>query len=182
MKLARCVKRSSRVEKDALGQPRFALADAAPQDLGSDRHRQQRRCHHKSATAPWMKRAARQHECKDFSFGSQARQPAPGLEEGHPFGSQPEHTTCELQQEMLVELEQHFAQEELRKRIRELEAEIESKDASLLCAICFMLPRSWTLQPCGHFALCRSCASRLPNDRCPMCGATFTGMFKTWLS
>ena len=41
---------------------------------------------------------------------------------------------------------------------------------SCVCCVCWERPREAVLVPCGHFALCLSCAGRV-KGRCPLCRA-----------
>jgi hypothetical protein len=51
----------------------------------------------------------------------------------------------------------------------------ESHDESE-CCVCYDNPIDTCLQPCGHVALCSSCAHRLRQRRCPLCRAEILDM------
>ena len=44
------------------------------------------------------------------------------------------------------------------------------------CCVCYDRAIDTCLQPCGHAALCRECATRLPQRRCPLCRAEILDM------
>ena len=44
------------------------------------------------------------------------------------------------------------------------------------CCVCYDAAIDTALQPCGHVALCRQCAERLPQRRCPLCRAPIRDM------
>ena len=47
------------------------------------------------------------------------------------------------------------------------------------CVVCMCNPRSFTLIPCGHMAVCQSCCSRL--KQCPLCRAVIRGVIRTYV-
>ena len=56
------------------------------------------------------------------------------------------------------------------------EAGGEEEGGESECCVCYDRPIDTRLQPCGHVALCRQCAVRLPQRRCPLCRAEIHDM------
>ncbi|XP_071140943.1 baculoviral IAP repeat-containing protein 7-B-like [Mytilus edulis] len=56
-------------------------------------------------------------------------------------------------------------------------------DKRLLCKICLTNPLQITNQPCGHFAMCESCYTRIryKNNKCPICRCPIKNTIRTFV-
>ncbi|CAC5362544.1 BIRC7_8 [Mytilus coruscus] len=58
-----------------------------------------------------------------------------------------------------------------------------STNSRLQCKVCLINPLQITIQPCGHFAICGACCSRLKygNNRCPICRGPIDNTVRTYV-
>merc|ERR1712232_142254 len=49
------------------------------------------------------------------------------------------------------------------------------EEAEVGCQVCFESQKSVLLLPCRHCCICEGCLRSLPQERCPICRAVFTG-------
>lgn len=56
-------------------------------------------------------------------------------------------------------------------------------DSRLQCKVCLSNPLQITIQPCGHFAMCEPCSTRLKyeTNRCPICRGQITHTIRTYV-
>lgn len=90
-----------------------------------------------------------------------------------------DHKDRQLQQmrQRIRELEQ----DELQKRMCEMERENQLLSQRLKCKICQVEEVQVLLSPCNHLVCCQNCVPNLPQDRCPICAriiqSTIMGFF-----
>lgn len=56
-------------------------------------------------------------------------------------------------------------------------------DSRLQCKVCLSNPLQITIQPCGHFAMCEPCSTRLKyeTNKCPICRGPITHTIRTYV-
>ena len=66
---------------------------------------------------------------------------------------------------------QHVYNGYLRSMIRDTKEEKEVKSSMGECIVCWEVPRTHVFVPCGHMCACKSCSSRVMENRkvCPTC-------------
>ncbi|XP_065922551.1 trichohyalin-like [Magallana gigas] len=82
------------------------------------------------------------------------------------------------------ELEQN-PEDELKRRLRELEEEnrrLSAKSNRAVCKICRVEEVQVSFSPCNHLVSCEGCVPSLPQKKCPMCRETIQGTVKMILA
>ncbi|XP_052688476.1 trichohyalin-like isoform X2 [Crassostrea angulata] len=82
------------------------------------------------------------------------------------------------------ELEQN-PEDELKRRLREMEEEIRrlsAKSNRAVCKICRVEEVQVSFSPCNHLVSCEGCVSSLPQNKCPMCRETIQGTVRMILA
>uniref|UniRef100_A0A8W8N0V9 RING-type domain-containing protein n=1 Tax=Magallana gigas TaxID=29159 RepID=A0A8W8N0V9_MAGGI len=82
------------------------------------------------------------------------------------------------------ELEQN-PEDELKRRLREMEEEIRrlsAKSNRAVCKICRVEEVQVSFSPCNHLVSCEGCVPSLPQNKCPMCRETIQGTVRMILA
>jgi len=88
-----------------------------------------------------------------------------------------EEHNCARQVTLLAE--QQVEQQELAAELASARHR-QALEEHTTCSICMTTPRDVLLQPCGHYALCSSCADRV--EQCPICRANITNKIRVHAS
>jgi len=64
----------------------------------------------------------------------------------------------------------------VKKELEKVQGELKAEGEHGLCVICFAEPITVAIQPCGHQAFCKKCASDARVKLCPICNGKKNGI------